>query len=193
MKTTHIFWAIYSLILTVGIGRGVVAQPGSDQQQKLVQSRDTENEQPAPASIAPISEDEARVRAQILHETLHGSLQVMHRDFFREDEDKNIPSRSLEDVFRELKRHHGISIRWIAVDLEAMNIDNKPKTDFEKEAVRVLKSGKPEYESVIGNEFHYAGKIRLSATCLSCHASQRSSNDDRAAGLIISFPLKPSH
>jgi hypothetical protein len=37
----------------------------------------------------------------------------MHRDFFREDEKLTIPSRSLEDVFRELTRSHGVELRWL--------------------------------------------------------------------------------
>ncbi|NQV25336.1 MAG: hypothetical protein HQ518_13320 [Rhodopirellula sp.] len=39
---------------------------------------------------------EARGRARLLHETIHGVLQVMHRDFFREDEGLKIPSQSLD-------------------------------------------------------------------------------------------------
>ncbi|WDQ15206.1 c-type heme family protein [Rhodopirellula sp. P2] len=142
--------------------------------------------------VPVLTVDEARARAMILHETLHGSLQVMHRDFFREDEGLSIPSRSLEDVFAELERTYGLELRWIAVDLKAMNIDNEPESRFEKEAVGVLRSGKKTHESADDDMYRFAGKIRLSATCLSCHASRRSNNDDRAAGLVISIPLNRS-
>lgn len=50
-----------------------------------------------PATVA-----EARDRARLLHETIHGALQVMHRDYFRDDAKLTIPSKSLEDVFQEL-------------------------------------------------------------------------------------------
>lgn len=138
----------------------------------------------------PATADEARVRARILHETIHGSLQVMHRDFFREDESITIPSHSLEDVFKELERGHGIKIRWLAVNAKAMNIDNEAKTDFEKEAVKVLSDGNPEYDQIKDNRFHYAGSIRLASQCLKCHLPQRTSNKDRTAGLVISMSLK---
>ena len=138
-----------------------------------------------PATVA-----EARSRARILHEALHGALQVMHRDYFREDEGLVLPSRSLEDVFSELASTYGVELRWIAVDLRAMNVDNDPETEFEKEAVRILKSGKDEYEAATGDEYRFVGKIQLSATCLACHASRRSSNDPRSAGLVITMPLK---
>lgn len=139
---------------------------------------------------SPRSVDEARGRARLLHETLHGALQVMHRDFFREDEGLKIPSRSLEDVFKEVASSYGVRLRWIAVDTKAMNIDNEAKSDFEKQAVAALKSGKKEYETGRPDEYRFAGRIRLSAGCLSCHASRRSSNADRAAGLVIVMPLK---
>lgn len=138
-----------------------------------------------PATVA-----EARGRARILHEAMHGSLQVMHRDYFREDQGLKLPSRSLEDVFSELASTYGVELRWIAVDLRAMNVDNDPETEFEKEAVRILKSGKDEYEAATADEYRFVGKIQLSATCLACHASRRSSNDPRSAGLVITMPLK---
>ncbi|QDT92489.1 c-type heme family protein [Gimesia algae] len=138
----------------------------------------------------PATVEEARIRAKILHETIHGSLQVMHRDFFLEDESITIPSRSLEDVFKELERAYGIKARWLAVNAKAMNIDNEPVSDFEKAAVKVLSDGKPEYEQIADKKFHYAGSIRLASQCLKCHLPQRTSNKDRVAGLVISMPLK---
>lgn len=137
----------------------------------------------------PATADEARVRARILHETIHGSLQVMHRDLFREDESIAIPSHSLEDVFKELERGYGIKVRWLAVNAKAMNIDNEAKTEFEKQAVKVLSEGKPEYEQIKDNRFQYAGSIRLASQCLKCHLPRRTSNKDRLAGLVISMSL----
>tara|TARA_R110002111_G_scaffold262613_1_gene339541 strand:+ start:155108 stop:155689 length:582 start_codon:yes stop_codon:yes gene_type:complete len=138
----------------------------------------------------PATKAEAQVRARLLHETIHGSLQVMHRDFFREDESITIPSHSLEDVFKELDRTFGVKVRWLAVNAKAMNIDNEPKTDFDKSAVKVLSDGKPEYEILSDDTYHFAGSIRLPSQCLKCHLPGRTSNQDRVAGLVISMPLK---
>jgi len=139
---------------------------------------------------APATVGEARIRARILHETIHGALQVVHRDFFREDEGLTIPSRSLEDVFRELTRSHDVQVRWLAVDTDAMNVDHNPKTDFEKAAVKALTAGKDEFEIQEAGAYRHVGRIRLSSQCLKCHLPQRTSTDDRAAGLMISMPLK---
>ena len=138
----------------------------------------------------PATVEEARIRARLLHETIHGALQVIHRDFFREEDRLRIPSRSLEDVFSELTRQYSVKLNWIAVDLKAMTVDNEPETKFEIEAARALKAGEEEFESSSEQEYRFAGRIRLSATCLSCHASQRSSNEDQTAGLVITMPLK---
>lgn len=134
---------------------------------------------------------EARARAKLLHETLHGALQVMHRDFFREEEKLPIPSQSLEDVFEEVAKSQKVTLRWLVVNTDAMNVDHKAKSDFEKEAVRALASGEKSFESATGGDYRYAGAIRLSADCLGCHLPSRSSNKDRAAALVISMPLKP--
>lgn len=138
---------------------------------------------------APTTIKEARGRAQLLHETIHGALQVMHRDFFREDEKLTIPSRSLEDVFRELARRYQVEVRWLAVNAEAMNVDHKPRTEFEKNAVKALASGKEEFEASDDKVYRHAGVIRLSPQCLKYHVPNRTSTKDRAAGLVITMPL----
>ncbi len=145
----------------------------------------TENRNDAPATLA-----EARGRARILHETLHGALQVMHRDFFRDDEGLAIPSRSLEDVFKELADRFDVQLRWLAVNADAMNIDHSPQTDFEREAVEALAAGKQEFETSETNVYRYAGSIRLSSQCLKCHAPRRTSTEGRVAGLVIAIPFK---
>jgi hypothetical protein len=138
----------------------------------------------------PTTVVEARGRARILHETIHGVLQVVHRDFFRPDDHMSIPSRSLEDVFKELARSWQVQVHWLVVNAEAMNIDNKPRDDFEKDAVKALASGKPEFEAVAGNVYRFAGSIRLASQCLKCHVPSRTSTEDRAAGVVITMPLR---
>ena len=151
--------------------------------QKELTSAEAQPERPAP-SIA-----EAKMRARILHETVHGTLQVMHRDFFRKDQALKIPSRSLEDVFHEVEQNYGIEFRWLAVDTGAMSVDNEATSPLEKEVVKTLKAGEPEFEKVEQGTYHYAGRIQLSAVCLSCHASARKNNTPRSAALLISQPV----
>ncbi|MEW4491073.1 DUF3365 domain-containing protein [Thalassoglobus sp. JC818] len=154
---------------------------------------DAESEDIRPEAVSTSQEGDvahARRLASILFESVHGSLQVMHRDLFQEEESLQIPSRSLEDVFGVLKRKYNVQLRWLAVDTPAMNIDHEPSNDLEKEAVRVLRNPEGHFESVEGNQFHFAGRIRLSTTCLGCHVPRRSDNDDRFAGLLMTLDLR---
>ena len=114
----------------------------------------------------------------------------MHRDFFRKEESTRIPSRSLEDVFETLEKEQQINLHWLAVDTKAMSIDHEAKTEIEKEAVEHLKKREGDFEKAFETQFVFAGSIRLSAVCLSCHLPGRSSNDDRFAGLMISLPIR---
>lgn len=162
---------------------GIIGLP-HDRRVDAADNGDAKTNANAPTTVA-----EARGRAQLLHETIHGALQVMHRDFFREDEKLTIPSRSLEDVFRELARSYHVEVRWLAVNTEAMNVDHKARTEFEKNAVKALTSGKQEFESIDDEVYRHAGVIRLASQCLKCHVPNRTSTEDRAAGLVISIPL----
>lgn len=138
---------------------------------------------------SPITAAEARVRARMLHETIAGALQVMHRDFFREDQKLSLPSKSLEDVFRELAKRQKIQLRWLAVNADAMTIEHEPQSDFDRQAVAELAAGRDEFSTVENNVLEFAGSIRLSASCLKCHVRNRTSNDERKAALVIRMPL----
>ncbi|UUO07811.1 DUF3365 domain-containing protein [Blastopirellula sp. J2-11] len=159
-------------------------------QQGAVLADEANTEITSQAAKASIPLPEARARARLLHETIHGALQVVHRDFFDEDESHAIPSRSLEDVFAELARSHHVTIRWISVNTDAMNIDNEPTSPFEKIAAKQLAKGQPEHEAVEQNQYHFAGAIRLSSRCLKCHVPHRTNTNDRKAGLVISMPVE---
>jgi len=134
--------------------------------------------------------EEARGRAKLLHETIHATLQVVHHQYYREDEGLLIPARTLKAVFEELARSQNVKVRWLAVDAQAMNVDHKPQDAFEKNAVKALKSGKEEFEFAEGGEYRHAGTITLSSECLKCHLPYRTSTKDRAAGLVISMQVK---
>jgi len=162
-----------------------------DEIRPIVEAKsDHPGEEVTETNNAPDSASEARTRARMLHEAFHGSLQIMHRDYFREDEKLTLPAKSLEDVFEEMARTQKVELRWIAVDTKAMSVAHRPKTDFEHAAVKALANGKKEFETIESDSYRFAGKIRLSAHCLKCHAPSRTSNDDRAAGLIITMPLR---
>lgn len=153
------------------------------------QSPGEENPAKEPTTAA-ISATDAAQRAQLLHETIHATLQAVHHDYYREDEGLTIPAASLKKVFRELETRQRIQLRWLAIDAQAMNTDHQPKTEFERQAVKALASGQNEFEQTENGLYRRAGSITLTSDCLKCHAPTRMSNKDRKAGLVIAIPLK---
>jgi hypothetical protein len=141
------------------------------------------------AISAPPTAIEARSRAMLLHETIVGLLQVVHRDFFEEDDSRAIPSASFEDVFHELSDQFKVNIRWLIVDTDVVNIDHQAQDDFEKAAVKSLAKGSRQFERLDGNLYRFAGTVKLASQCLKCHVKQRTSTEDRRAGLLISMEL----
>ena len=139
---------------------------------------------PSPTTLA-----EARARARLLHESIRGTLQVVHRDFFDEDDSHSIPSASLEDVFDEMHKSYDVKLKWLIVETDIINVDHQPDGDFEKAAVKALKNDKPLHEEIENQRYRFAGPIRLSSQCLKCHVKHRKSTEDRIAGLLISMPL----
>ena len=155
----------------------------------VVQADEPAQETRPPAFPPPATVVEARARARLLHETIHGALQVMHRDFFDEEESHSIPSASLEDVFSELSKSYDVDAQWLIVDTDVVNVDHQPKDEFERKAAKELARGKPYFESAEKDRYRYAGPIRLASQCLKCHVKNRTKLDDRTAGLLISMPL----
>jgi len=47
---------------------------------------------------------EARRQAEIVHGTIHPTLQIVHQRYYREDEGLRIPAATLKDVFAVLEK-----------------------------------------------------------------------------------------
>lgn len=146
-------------------------------------------EEPAGEVVPLPSVAEARRRAKLLHGVIHDTLQVVHAQYFREGERLTIPAASLNLVFDEMEERDGVKLRWLVVDGKAMNIDNKPRDDFEKAAAQALAAGERGHEAASGGTYRFAGPITLGAECLKCHLPSRSGNRPRTAGLLISMPI----
>ena len=133
---------------------------------------------------------QARRQAEILHASIHMTLQVVHDRYYREDEGLPIPAAIMGDVFKEIETDQNIRLRWLAVEGQAMNTDHLPQDSFETEAVKSLKSGKEFHEQSENGLYRRAAPITLSSHCLKCHMPDRKSTDDRTAGLIIAMPVE---
>jgi hypothetical protein len=133
---------------------------------------------------------EARRHAETLHTVVHSTLQIVHHQYYREDEGLPIPAATLKHVFAALEEEHHVKLRWLTVEGQAMNSDHKPRDSFEHEAVRALKAGKPTYERAEDGIYRRVGSITLLNDCLKCHLPNRTSTKNRTAGLIITIPIE---
>ncbi len=168
--------------------------------QGLISTANAENPSQSVSDAAPAAGDsqqlptqsEARVRAELLHEAFHATLQIVHHQYFHEDEATAIPAATLKAVFREMERRHGVEIRWLAVNAQPMNVDHEPRTPSEKEAAKALSAGQNAHE-YFDDQGRYVrvGAVLLQSECLKCHLPTRNSVKDRLAGLLIALPAKP--
>lgn len=175
-------------IVVVGIALSIICGGawGPDEQGKA-RGEDTSGG----AATGPLpTVAEARERARLLHETIHDTLQVVHAQYYREDEGLALPAATLKRVFQELAERRKVEIRWLVVDARAMNIDHNPRDEFEKQAVKALVGGKDEVDLTKAGVYRYAGLITLGSECLKCHLPNRTSNRSRKAGLVISMPVQ---
>lgn len=175
---------ILAIIAAVSLAWGIYAS-GPDA--SIAAEDATIDERDATAEAALPSVHEARGRADLLHETVHATLQVVHHQFYREDQGLPIPAATLKDVFDELSRSRNVELRWLAVNAQAMNVDHEPVDAFERDAVKALAAGKESIEHVEKGVYRRAATITLRSECLKCHLPNRRSTEDRAAGLVISI------
>jgi hypothetical protein len=178
--TSGLFGVICSLVLAA-FAQDVTRPP--DGPGLSIQSKSAATSRKLP------SVEEARGRAELLHETMHATLQIVHHEYFREDEGVTIPAATLKRVFGELARSHGVELRWLAVDAQPMNVDHTAQDAFEKEAVRALAAGKESFEFAKRGTYRRAAAITLASDCLKCHLPNRTSTKPRTAALVITMPM----
>ncbi len=132
---------------------------------------------------------EARRQAELLHSLAHATLQLVHERYYREDEGLPIPAAVVNQAFAELKSEQQVTLRWLAVEGQAMNTDHRARDAFEREAVAALQAGKKSHEQVEVGLYRRAAPITLTNHCLKCHVPDRKSTEDRSAGLVVSIPV----
>lgn len=63
----------------------------------------------------------------------------------------------------------GTVANWISVNIEAMSIDRKPRTELEKTAAEELTAGKEAYELDRKHSYRPLARIPLGTNCIGCH------------------------
>ncbi|RLS56329.1 MAG: DUF3365 domain-containing protein [Planctomycetota bacterium] len=134
--------------------------------------------------------EQARRQAEILHEAMHATLQVVHHRYYQEDEGLPLPAATLKEVFATMEQEQQVSLRWLAIEGQVMNTDHTARTDFEQAAAQALKAGKKSHEQIHEGQYSRVAPIILTNHCLKCHVPDRKNTDDRIAGLMITIPVQ---
>lgn len=194
--------------LTVGVWLVVVplavsvllAQPGGNGPEKEpTKSSPSADTSPTSTSGRPVKRDdgprftvaEARLQASVLQDVYISTLLAMHRRYFKDDARQPIPSRVMEDVFRDVGYRTKVKARWLAVNAQAMSLEHEPQDEFERQAARQIATGKDDIELVEEGVYRRATSISLASSCLKCHAPAPMRPEvARYAALVISVPVK---
>ncbi len=102
---------------------------------------------------------QARRQAEILHDTLHSTLQVVHHRYYREDEGLLLPAAALREIFADVEKRQKIELHWLAVEGEVMNTDHRARDEFEQAAVTALKADRPFHEEVTEKAYRGPGRL----------------------------------
>lgn len=142
--------------------------------------------------VQPISVQQARDRATLLHHVFSSTLTVMHDRYFHQDQ-VVIPARAMEDVFSDVQKQTGVKARWIAVSFDPMNINHEAEDKFEELAARQIAKGEAQVEAVENGLYRRATAIPFQTSCISCHAGyfRKAPTKQKFAGLVISIPVIP--
>jgi hypothetical protein len=165
---------LLTLVIVTGLASAMFAAP-------------PDTTEPAAAFPTP---DEARGRAELLHDALGDLLQVVHHEYYRLDEGLTLPAAAFRTVFADVARKRKVELRWLAVNAPPMNVDHKAGSEFEQQAVKALASGAEHFERIEDGVYRRAARIMLESECLKCHVPNRRSTEARIAALVISLPIR---
>jgi hypothetical protein len=147
-------------------------------------ARADDKSNPPAAPAADPAVERAREQVKMLDDLYKNAVVSITKTYVAKQDDR--PAIMIaKDVFAAMQKRGWHSARLVDATGEPLNDANAPRTDFEKEAFRRIRSGQPYYDRVVGE-----GKDRklLAATvvpvvmqkCAECH-------QDRKVGEVLGF------
>ena len=184
--------AIGFVITSVLIGTALAQQPGPQEESKKVDKRNKENPQLREVIPSKANEDAAisRTRRQVkmLDDIYKGGIVLITTHYVDGDED--LPAgTAFKKLFEAAKIKGWHEVRLVDATGDPYNEENVAVSDFEKRAIKALKSGKPFVdETVTENEKRYL----LAATpipvvmekCTMCHSNYETENKELVIGAL---------
>lgn len=105
--------------------------------------------QEAPSTGADPAVERAREQVQMLDDLYKNAVVSITKTYVNKQEDR--PAIMIaKDVFAAMQKKGWHSARLVDATGDPLNDMNAPKSDFEKEAVKHIRSGEPYYDRVVG-------------------------------------------
>jgi Protein of unknown function (DUF3365) len=153
----------------------------------ITRGREARAQAPSAPPAAPAADpavERAREQVRMLDDLYKNAVVSITRTYVGKQDDR--PAIMIaKDVFAAMQKRGWHSARLVDATGEPLNDANAPRTEFEKEASRRIRSGQPYYDRVVGE-----GKDRrlmaatvvpvVMAKCAECH-------ENRKVGEVLGF------
>ena len=129
------------------------------------------------ATSADPAVERAREQVRMLDDLYKNAVVSITKSYVNHQDDR--PAIMIaKDVFAAMKQKGWHSARLVDATGEPVNEDNAPKSDFEKEAFRRIRSGQPYYDRVVGEgqgrRLEAATVVPVvMAKCAECHGGRK--------------------
>ena len=132
--------------------------------------------------------ERTRKQVRMLDDIYKTSIVLITENYVR-DENDLAAGTAFKKLFAAVKKNGWHEVRLLDATGEPYNDDNAPADDFEKEAIKQLKSGKPYFDKVVEKD----GKRYLRAAtiipvvmdkCIICHDNYKDGKKGEAIGAL---------
>lgn len=130
-------------------------------------------EEPKPAAPVKMSLAEGRRTVDLLNDVYVNSVVLVHGTYVK-DRGTVAAATVARQLFETLGKKGWPETRWLSTNGRPFNPAHNPKDTFERDAIAVLKQGKPRFERVEGDRLRVATLVPIvDKSCLMCHTKDK--------------------
>lgn len=125
----------------------------------------------APPARPALTEEEARLDAQMLEDAYRITLQTVHERYPTGTGQPVVAAAVIRQLQAKMTEKGWPKSRFLAVNALVMNPEHRPEDAFERDAVTALRRGDYRYEKIEGGRLRVASSLSLGGSCFRCHWS----------------------
>jgi len=152
----------------------------------LVARTQAQEAKPVKRVTMPLAQ--ARQTVDMLNDVYVNSVVLVHGTYVK-DRGTVAAATVARQLFETMAKKGWPETRWLSTTGRPFNPAHNPKDTFEKDAIAVLKQGKPRFERVEGDQLRVATLVPIvDKSCLLCHTKNQVG--DPIGGLSYTVQLK---